>query len=179
MSKTYTVARVLALGLPATSSPSLSTHRSKAPFMTSHSMRRLGAVTLTLGLAATAAIATPLADTPDNRDKVVAGVTKMFSTRGITPDKIQQTRLCQVTVDNKLVFDFTQLHGLVQLGMSSEFGGQHVAVVGDTTKGSNPPFVCLVGGGQCDKKIEADLASRSDYTTMSTGVEMIKQVCNP
>lgn len=179
MSKPYAVPRVLALGLPVTFSPNLPTHRKRAPLMTSHSMRLLGAVTLTLGLAATAAVATPLADTPDNRDKVVAGVTKMFSTRGITPDRIQQTRLCQVTVDSKLVFDFTQLHGLVQLGMSSELGGQHVAVVGDTTKGGNSPFVCLVGGGQCDKKIEADLVSRSDYTTMSAGVEMIKQVCNP
>lgn len=147
--------------------------------MTSRSMRLLVTATVTLGLAATAAIAIPLADTPDNRAKVVLGVTKMFSTRGITPDKIRQTALCKVTVDNKLVFDFTQLHELVQLGMSSEFGGQHVAVVSDPTKGMISPFVCLVGGGQCDKKIEADIASRSDYVTMSAGVGMIKEVCNP
>ncbi|WP_349958101.1 hypothetical protein [Rhizobium sp. ZPR3] len=148
--------------------------------MTSRSMRVLVTLTMTLGLATTAAIAAPLADTPDNRDKVVAGVTKMFSTRGITSDRIQQTGLCQVTVDGKLVFDFTQLHGLVELGLTSQFGnGKHVAVTGNTANGGNAPFVCVLGGSQCDTKIEADDVSSSGYATMSAGVEMIKQVCNP
>ncbi len=151
--------------------------------MISHSMRILAALSVTLGLAASAAVAAPLTDTPDNRDKVAAAAARLFSPAGVTPDMIEQTELCRIIVGGTRRFNLTVLDDISIIGLSDLPSGRGSqtddAMFGGYSMNLSDQFFCGVSSKRCDSHFSISKIGPQDYAIMYGAVGEIVKICNP